>query len=153
MAHGVLAGYPVVNLKATLFDGSYHDVDSSEQAFKMAAHLAFKQGLPNASPCLLEPVCHVEIVLDDASTGDVMTVVNKRRGTVLGMNPSETEKGMTVLEATMPQAEITDLATVIRQITRGMGYFTSKFERYDQLPQALEADVIANAPKFSEYEG
>ncbi len=153
MAHGVLAGYPVVNLKATLFDGSYHDVDSSEQAFKMAAHLAFKQGLPNASPCLLEPVCHVEIVLDDASTGDVMTVVNKRRGTVLGMNPSETEKGMTILEATMPQAEITDLATVIRQITRGMGYFTSSFERYDQLPQALEADVIANAPKFSEYEG
>ena len=153
MAHGVLAGYPVVNLKATLFDGSYHDVDSSEQAFKMAAHLAFKQGLPNASPCLLEPVCHVNIVLDDASTGDVMTVVNKRRGTVLGMNPSETEKGMTVLEATMPQAEITDLATVIRQITRGMGYFTSTFERYDQLPQALEADVIANAPKFSEYEG
>lgn len=153
MAHGVLAGYPVVNLKATLFDGSYHDVDSSEQAFKMAAHLAYKQGLPNASPCLLEPICHVNIVLDDASTGDVMTVVNKRRGTVLGMNPSETEKGMTVLEATMPQSEITDLATVIRQITRGMGYFTSEFERYDQLPQALEADVIANAPKFSEYEG
>ncbi len=153
MAHGVLAGYPVVNLKATLLDGSYHPVDSSEQAFKMAAHLAFKQGLPNASPCLLEPICHVNIILDDASTGDVMTVVNKRRGTVLGMNPSETDEGLTVLEATMPQAEITDLATVIRQITRGMGYFTASFERYEQLPQALEADVIANAPKFSEYEG
>ncbi|MCH5325259.1 MAG: elongation factor G [Eubacterium sp.] len=152
-AHGVLAGYPVVNLKATLLDGSYHPVDSSEQAFKMAAHIAYKSGLVNASPCLLEPICNVTITLDDASTGDIMTVVNKRRGTVLGMNPSEEEKGMTVLQAQIPQAEITDLATVIRQITRGMGYFTSEFDRYELLPQALEADVIANAPKFSEYEG
>lgn len=152
-AHGVLAGYPVVNLKATLLDGSYHPVDSSEQAFKMAAHIAYKQGLAEASPCLLEPVYHVTIVLDDANTGDIITVINKRRGTVLGMNPSEEDKGMTVLEAQMPQAEITDLATVIRQITRGMGYFVAEFSCYEQLPQALEADVIANAPKFSEYEG
>lgn len=151
--HGVLAGYPVVNLKATLFDGSYHPVDSSEQAFKMAAHIAYKQGLTEASPCILEPVYLVKVVLDDSSTGDIMTVINKRRGTVLGMNPSEDEKGMTVLEAQMPQSEITDLATVIRQITRGMGYFTAEFDHYEQLPQALEADVIANAPKFSEYEG
>ena len=151
-AHGVLAGYPVVNLKATLFDGSYHPVDSSEQAFKMAAHIAYKQGLAEASPCLLEPICNVKVILDDASTGDIMTVINKRRGTVLGMNPSE-EKGLTVLDAQMPQAEIGDLATVIRQITRGMGSFTAEFDHYEQLPQALEADVIANAPKFSEYEG
>lgn len=152
-AHGVLAGYPVVNLKATLFDGSYHPVDSSEQAFKMAAHIAYKQGLADASPCLLEPIYLVKVVLDDASTGDIMTVINKRRGTVLGMNPSEDEKGMTVLDAQMPQSEITDLATVVRQITKGMGYFTAEFDHYEQLPQALEADVIANAPKYSEYEG
>lgn len=119
----------------------------------MAAHIAYKTGLVNASPCLLEPICNVTITLDDASTGDIMTVINKRRGTVLGMNPSEEEKGMTVLQAQIPQAEITDLATVIRQITRGMGHFTAEFERYEMLPQALEADVIANAPKFSEYEG
>ena len=87
------------------------------------------------------------------STGDIMTVINKRRGTVLGMNPSEEEQGMTELDAQMPQSEITDLATVIRQITRGLGHFTAQFDHYEQLPQALEADVIANAPKFSEYEG
>ena len=152
-AHGVLAGYPVVNLKATLLDGSYHPVDSSEQAFKMAAHIAYKQGLSQAQPCLLEPICLVKVILDDASTGDIMTVINKRRGTVLGMNPSEEEQGMTELDAQMPQSEITDLATVIRQITRGLGHFTAQFDHYEQLPQALEADVIANAPKFSEYEG
>ena len=152
-AHGVLAGYPVVNLKATLLDGSYHPVDSSEQAFKMAAHIAYKQGLAQAQPCLLEPICLVKVILDDASTGDIMTVINKRRGTVLGMNPSEEEQGMTELDAQMPQSEITDLATVIRQITRGLGHFTAQFDHYEQLPQALEADVIANAPKFSEYEG
>ena len=137
----------------SVLDGSYHPVDSSEQAFKMAAHIAYKQGLAQASPCLLEPICLVKVVLDDASTGDIMTVINKRRGTVLGMNPSEEEKGMTELDAQIPQAEITDLATVIRQITRGLGYFTAQFDHYEQLPQALEADVIANAPKFSEYEG
>ena len=152
-AHGVLAGYPVVNLKATLLDGSYHPVDSSEQAFKMAAHIAYKQGLTQAQPCILEPICLVKVTLDDASTGDIMTVINKRRGTVLGMNPSEEEQGMTDLDAQMPQSEITDLATVIRQITRGLGHFTAEFDHYEQLPQALEADVIANAPKFSEYEG
>ena len=152
-AHGVLAGYPVVNLKATLLDGSYHPVDSSEQAFKMAAHIAYKQGLTEAQPCILEPICLVKVILDDASTGDIMTVINKRRGTVLGMNPSEEEQGMTELDAQMPQSEITDLATVIRQITRGLGHFTAQFDHYEQLPQALEADVIANAPKFSEYEG
>ncbi len=149
---GVLAGYPVVNIKATLLDGSYHPVDSSEQAFKMAAHLAFKKGMTDASPCLLEPICLVKVVLDDDSTGDVIAVLNKRRGTILGMNPSETEKGMTELLANVPQSEITDLATVIRQITRGFGYFTAEFERYEQLPQNLVDEVVANAPKNVEAE-
>ena len=149
--HGVIAGYPVVRLKATLFDGSYHPVDSSEQAFKMAAHLAYKAGLAQASPCLLEPIQALSVIVPDDNTGDVMGIVNKRRGAVLGMNPVET--GMTEIQAEMPMAEISDFATVIRQMTRGMGSYTMEFARYQQLPSNLEAEVIANAPKFSEYEG
>ena len=151
IAHGVLAGYPVVKLKATLFDGSYHPVDSSEQAFKMAAHLAYKAGLQQASPCLLEPIMSLTITVPDDNTGDVMGVINKRRGAVLGMNPAG--KGITEVLAELPMAETGDFATVIRQMTRGMGGFTMEFTRYEQLPSNLEADVIANAPKYSEYEG
>lgn len=151
IAHGVLAGYPVVRLKATLFDGSYHPVDSSEQAFKMAAHLAYKAGLQQAAPCLLEPIMSLTILVPDDNTGDVMGVINKRRGSVLGMNPAAS--GITQIDAELPMAETGDFATVIRQMTRGMGGFTMEFARYEQLPSNLEADVIANAPKFSDYEG
>lgn len=149
--HGVLAGYPVVRLKATLVDGSYHPVDSSEQAFKMAAHLAYKNGLTQASPCLLEPIETLTITVPDENTGDIMGIVNKRRGAVLGMTPAG--DGMTAISAELPMAEIGDFATVIRQITRGMGFFTMEFARYEQLPANLESDVISNAPKYSEYEG
>ena len=149
--HGVLAGYPVVRLKATLLDGSYHPVDSSEQAFKMAAHLAYKNGLGQASPCLLEPINTLVITVPDDNTGDIMGIVNKRRGAILGMEPAE--NGMTAISAELPEAETGDFATYIRQVTRGMGFFTMEFARYEQLPANLEADVIANAPKYSEYEG
>lgn len=148
--HGVLAGYPVVRLKATLLDGSYHPVDSSEQAFKMAAHLAYKN-LTQASPCLLEPIQQLTITVPDDNTGDIMGIVNKRRGAILGMEPAE--NGMTAISAELPEAETGDFATYIRQVTRGMGFFTMAFSRYEQLPANLEAEVIANAPKFSEYEG
>lgn len=151
IVHGVLAGYPVVRLKATLLDGSYHPVDSSEQAFKMAAHIAYKNGLAQASPCLLEPIELLTVTVPDENTGDVMGIVNKRRGSVLGMNPAE--DGMTAVSVELPMAETGDFATVIRQITRGMGWFTMEFARYEQLPSNLEADVIANAPKYGEYEG
>ncbi len=151
IVHGVLAGYPVVRLKATLLDGSYHPVDSSEQAFKMAAHIAYKNGLAQASPCLLEPIELLTVTVPDENTGDVMGIVNKRRGAVLGMNPAE--DGMTAVSVELPMAETGDFATVIRQITRGMGWFTMEFARYEQLPSNLEADVIANAPKYGEYEG
>ncbi len=151
IAHGVLAGYPVVRLKATLFDGSYHPVDSSEQAFKMAAHIAYKAGLQQASPCLLEPIMSLSIMVPDDNTGDIMGVINKRRGAVLGMNP--VGSGITEISAELPMAETGDFATVVRQMTRGMGGFTMEFVRYEQLPSNLEAEVIANAPKFSEYEG
>jgi len=149
--HGVIAGYPVVRLKATLTDGKYHPVDSKEIAFVQAARLAFKAGMKDASPCLLEPISTVKILVGDENTGDIMGIANKRRGSVLGTNPAG--DGMTEIVAEIPQAETADFALVIRQMTKGMGSFTMEFARYEQLPQMLEADVIAKAPKFSEHEG
>jgi len=141
----------VVRLKATLVDGSYHAVDSSEIAFKLAAHLAFKAGMKAASPCLLEPILSMKILVGDDKTGDIIGVLNKRRGSVLGTNPAG--DGMTEVLAEIPQAETTDFALVIRQMTKGMGSFTTEFARYQELPQQLEGYVIANAPKFNKYEG
>ncbi|MDR2558417.1 MAG: elongation factor G, partial [Oscillospiraceae bacterium] len=143
--HGVLAGYPVVRLKATLTDGKYHPVDSKEIAFVQAARLAFKDGMKAASPCLLEPILSMKILVGDDNTGDVMGVVNKRRGAVLGTNP--VGEGMTEVVAEMPQAETSDFALVILQMTKGLGSFTQEFARYQELPQTLETEVIANAPK------
>jgi len=149
--HGVIAGYPVVRLKATLVDGKYHPVDSKEIAFVQAARLAFKAGMKEASPCLLEPISTVKIIVGDENTGDIMGIANKRRGSVLGTNPAG--EGMTEIVAEIPEAETSDFALVIRQMTKGMGSFTMQFARYEQLPQMLEADVIAKAPKFTEHEG
>ncbi|MCL1824311.1 MAG: elongation factor G, partial [Oscillospiraceae bacterium] len=148
--HGMLAGYPVVRLKATLTDGKYHPVDSKEIAFVQAARLAFKEGMKQASPCLLEPILTMKIFVGDENTGDVMGIVNKRRGSVLGTNP--TGDGMTQIDAEMPQAETSDFALVIRQMTKGLGSFTQEFARYQNLPQELEAGVIANAPKVDRSE-
>ncbi|GHU59256.1 elongation factor G [Clostridia bacterium] len=149
MEHGVLAGYPVVGLKATLFDGSYHPVDSSEMAFKLAAHIAYKTGLPTASPCILEPIHTAKIYSPDETTGDIISLLNKKRGSVLGMISVEDVAGfpLTEITAELPAAELSDLAAVIRRVTRGAGTFTAEFARYEQLPQQLEADVIKNAPK------
>ncbi|MDR0196891.1 MAG: elongation factor G, partial [Oscillospiraceae bacterium] len=143
--HGVLAGYPVVRLKATLVDGKYHPVDSKEIAFVQAAKLAFKEGMKEAAPCILEPILSLKILVGDENTGDVMGIVNKRRGSVLGTTPAG--GGMTKIDAEMPQAETTDFALVILQMTKGLGSFTQEFARYQELPQQLEAEVIANAPK------
>ena len=143
MSKGVIAGYPVVNLKATLVDGSYHDVDSSEMAFKIAAAQAYRTGLEQASPALLEPIGKLSVYVPDGNTGDMMGELNKRRGRVLGMTPFE--EGITVIEAETPIAEMHDFATLTRQITQGQGWFELEFERYEQLPQMLEADVIAKA--------
>ncbi|MDR2531834.1 MAG: elongation factor G [Oscillospiraceae bacterium] len=143
--HGVLAGYPVVRLKATLVDGKYHPVDSKEIAFVQAARLAFKEGMKEASPCLLEPILSLKILVGDENTGDVMGIVNKRRGSVLGTSP--VGDGMTEVVAEMPQAETTDFALVILQMTKGLGSYTMEFARYQELPQMLEAEVIAKAPK------
>lgn len=148
--HGVVAGYPVVRLKATLVDGKYHPVDSKEVAFVQAAKLAFKAGMKQANPCLLEPILSLSILVGNENTGDVMGIVNKRRGSVLGTNPVGSK--MTQIDAEMPQSETTDFALVILQMTKGLGSFTQSFARYQELPQMLEAEVIANAPKYDHGE-
>ncbi len=145
MQHGVLAGYPTVGVKATLVDGSYHPVDSSEMAFKTAAGIAFRAGMEQADPMLLEPIMAVAVTAPDSATGDLMGEFNKRRGRVLGMNPAS-ESGLTVIEAEAPQSELTDFVTVMRQITQGSGSFTLRFARYEPLPAHL-AQAIIDAAK------
>ena len=145
-AHGVLAGYPVVGLKATLLDGSYHPVDSSEMAFIMAAKLAYKAALPEASPVLLEPVGSLKAHVPADNTGDIMGDVTKRRGRVLGMSPDE--DGMQVVEAEVPVAEMQDFTTFMRQLTQGRGHFEFEFVRYETLPSNLEGKVIEEAKKL-----
>ena len=139
---GVLAGCPVVGLKAILFDGSYHPVDSSEMAFKMAASIAFKDGMKKADPIMLEPISELKVTVPDENTGDVMGELNKRRGRVLGMEP--VGKGNTLIMAEVPAREMHDFAMYLRQTTRGMGSFTLDFVRYEHLPAMLLADVIAS---------
>lgn len=134
--HGSVGGFPVVRLKATLIDGSYHPVDSSEMAFKTAASMAFKDCMKEAQPYLLEPVQSLKILLPDDKQGDVMSVLSKRRGSVLGMN--SVGEGMTELTAEAPEAELSDFALVLRQITQGLGEFTAEFARYDMLPPGTD---------------
>ena len=137
---GPLAGYPVVGLSAVLYDGSYHPVDSSEMSFKTAAALAYKAGMPQANPVLLEPIGHLKATVPDANMGDVMGEVNKRRGRVLGMEPAG--EGRQTVEAEVPLAEMHDFTTFIRQVTQGRGSFTFEFERYEEAPQNVAQKVI-----------
>ena len=139
---GVLAGFPVVGLKAILVDGSYHPVDSSEMAFKMAASIAYKEGMRLADPVLLEPIGALNVLVPDDNTGDIMGELNKRRGRVLGMNPSE-KSGLTEVVAEVPMAEMADFTMYLRQTTQGRGSYTFEKVRYEQLPANLVADVIA----------
>lgn len=141
MKKGVLAGFPVVGVKATLVDGSYHDVDSSEMSFKMAASIAFKEGMKLANPILLEPIDMLSVTVPDENTGDMMGELNKRRGRVLGMTPAA-KKGNTTIEAEVPESEVHDFAMLVRQMTRGRGEFTLSKLRYEQLPAMLVDDVI-----------
>lgn len=141
MEKGPLAGCKVVNIKAVLYDGSYHDVDSNEMAFKIAASLAFKKGIAEAKPCLLEPVMKLEIIVPDDYVGDVMGDMNKRRGKILGMEPLA--EGGQKLMAEAPQAELFDYAIVLRSMTQARGNFSMHFERYEEVPAQIARKIIA----------
>ncbi|MCI5554475.1 MAG: elongation factor G [Ruminococcus sp.] len=140
---GVLAGFPVVGLKAILVDGSYHPVDSSEMSFKTAASLAYKEGMRLAEPVLLEPIGTLDVAVPDENTGDMMGELNKRRGRVLGMQPSK-KAGMTDILAEVPMREMNDFALLLRQMTQGSGLFTLKPLRYEPLPSNLVTEVIVS---------
>jgi len=145
---GPLAGYPVVGVKATLFDGSYHPVDSSEMAFKTAAKQAFKTAFLEASPVILEPIASLSVYVPDHYTGDIMGDLNKRRGRVLGMNP--TDSGKTEIVADIPLAELYGYSTDLRSMTGGRGDFAYSFNRYEQAPSDVQAKVIEEAKKNTE---
>ena len=142
---GVLAGYPMVGLKAVLYDGSYHPVDSSEMAFKTAASLAYKKGVAEADPVLLEPILNVEITVPDENMGDIMGDVTKRRGRVLGMEPVEGSRGLQKLTAEVPEAELSDFPTMLRSTTKGRGSFLTSFARYEEVPGNVAQKIIEEA--------
>ena len=143
LEHGVLAGYPVVNVKATLFDGSYHPVDSNEMAFKIAASLAFKKGMEQANPVLLEPIMRVEILVPEDYMGDIMGDMNKRRGRILGMEPQEDGYQLVIAEA--PQAELFEYAIDLRSMTQARGSFRMEFTRYEEVPSNIAEKIIEEA--------
>lgn len=149
---GPMAAYPVVGIKAVLYDGSYHPVDSSEMAFKMATIQAFKKGIMEASPVLLEPIATMKVIVPDKYTGDVMGDLNKRRGRVLGMNPSDS--GKTEITADVPYMELYGYMTDLRSMTGGSGVFSYEFARYEQTPSDIqEKEVAARANKLEKEEG
>ena len=145
MAKGVLAGFPMVGVKATLYDGSYPPVDSSEMAFKTAAAIAYKNGIPDANPALLEPIGSLRAYMPDEKMGDMMSDITKRRGRVLGMGPAEDK-----MSEIIPMAEMGDFATVLRSVTHGRGYFKFTFERYEEAPTSVALKVIEETKKESE---
>ena len=146
MQKGVLAGYPMVGVKATLFDGSYHPVDSSEMSFKTAASLAYKEGIPKAMPVLLEPILTVTATVNDEAMGDVIGDINKRRGRVLGMTPSG--DGSQEIMAEVPESEMSTFSTAMRQMTQGRGAFTTAFARYDRCPEHIAQKIKAEASQL-----
>ncbi len=142
LVEGVLAGYPVVDVKVTLYDGSYHSVDSSEMAFKIAASMAFKKAFAEAQPILLEPIMNVEVTVPDAYMGDIIGDLNKKRGRIAGMDPQD---GQQVIKAQVPQAELFRYATDLRSITQGRGSFTMTFDHYDEVPSHIAEQIIAES--------
>ena len=140
---GVLAGYPMVGVKATLVDGSYHPVDSSEMAFKTAASIAFRDGIPQAAPVLLEPIQTIKVLVPDEMLGDVIGDINKRRGKIIGMNPAENKLQEIIGE--VPESEMSDFSTAMRSITQGTATFTSEFARYEEVPSNIASKIIEAA--------
>lgn len=147
MVKGFLAGYRVVNVKANLKDGKYHDVDSSEMAFKLAAHLAYKDAMPKAGCILLEPIENVKVVVPEEYTGTIIGDLNKRRGTIMGM---DMENGRQVITATVPLAELLKYPTDLRSMTQGRGVYTQEFDHYDPVPGNIAEKIVAEAAKDEE---
>ncbi|MBR4953009.1 MAG: elongation factor G [Oscillospiraceae bacterium] len=147
---GVLAGYPLVGLKATLYDGSYHPVDSNDMAFQTAARLAYQEGIAKAKPTIMEPIALLKVTIPDANLGDIMSdISSKRRGTVLGMNA---EDGMQTVEAEVPMSEMSSYTIDLRSMTQGRGFFTMKFVRYEEAPANVQQKVIEEAKALAEAE-
>jgi len=142
MMKGVLAGYPATDFRAALYDGSYHSVDSSEIAFKLAAHLSFKKGMAEAGPILLEPIMKATITVPEQFMGDVLGDLNTKRARVLGM---EQKKGNSIISAEVPLAEMQRYAADLGSMTQGRGYFSMEFERYDELPAHIAQTIIEQA--------
>ena len=147
---GVLAGYPVVFLKSTLYFGSYHPVDSSDMAFQTAAGIAYKEGLPTAGPTLLEPIGELKVFIPDANMGDIIGDLNKRRGRVMGMNPDPDHRGWQIVEAEVPMGEMSSYAIDLRSMSQGRGSYSLKFVRYEEVPQINQAKIIEDAKKADE---
>ncbi len=148
---GVLAGYPLVGLKATLYDGSYHPVDSNDMAFQTAARLAYQDGIPKAKPTILEPIGQLFVTIPDEYQGAIIGDINsKRRGTMMGSMPAD--DGMTTIEAEVPMAEMTTYTIDLRSMTQGSGSFTCKFVRYEEAPGNVQQKVIEEAKALAEAE-
>ncbi|MBQ9544851.1 MAG: elongation factor G, partial [Clostridia bacterium] len=150
MTKGILAGYPVVRLKANLYDGSYHDVDSSEMSFKIAANLAFKEGMRQASPVLLEPVGVLKVFIPNSLMGDVFGDITKRRGRVLGTAADERKKEYSIVEAEVPKAEMGNYAVTLRAMSQGRARYTFEVTSYSEVPESVAAKVIEEAKRNAE---
>jgi elongation factor G len=147
MKSGSVAGYPVTDVKVTVYDGSYHDVDSSEVAFKIAASKSFNEAMNKAKPVLLEPIMTVKIMIPDQHLGDVNADLNQRRGRILGMSP---EEGMQLITADVPQAELFKYCAELRSMTAGQGSFEMEFSRYERVPSNVAQKVIDQARQSEE---
>lgn len=140
MQTGILSGYPVVNIYVNLYDGSFHTVDSSDMAFKIAASMAFKKGMSEAMPVILEPIMELEILIPEKYMGDIIGDINSKRGKIITMTPSENK--MQVIKANMPQSEAYDYSLDLKSITQGRGIFKMQFSHYDELPAHLAQPLI-----------
>ena len=147
IGRGRLAGYPMVDLKAALFDGQYHSVDSSDESFRIAARLAYEDGVTQAGPVILEPILKLDIMIPDGNTGDVIGDISSKRGHVLGMAPVEGEPGFSIVEVEAPEAEVQRYATDLRSITQGRGRFTREFVRYEEVPPNIQEQIVATAAR------
>ncbi|MDI3542838.1 MAG: elongation factor, partial [Candidatus Atribacteria bacterium] len=147
MQEGILAGYPVVDVRVTVFDGSYHPVDSSDMAFKIAGSMAFKKGASESEPVLLEPIMSIEVTVPEEYMGDVIGDLNSRRGRILGMEPQD---GYQKIKALVPMAELFRYSVDLRSLTQGRGYFTMKFSHYEEVPAQIAEAIIEKAKKEKE---